>query len=457
MQAWKTIALSLVAITFGVSVPLIVGSLTGEFSFSSPPSVVHQSPSSVHDTSITKRAPLVAHSAFNRKRPRAVQGKVIYELNCAPCHQLDGLGNADYNAPALAGQHEWYVVRQLRHFKDGTRGTHPEDYQALQMAPVLRLLSSDRDIRNVAAYIAKMVPFETEPQLHAVAEKGKSMFVGTCLPCHGSEGLGNQQMNAPRLAGQADWYLARQLTKFKQGIRGAHKDDVAGMQMATMAKTLMDEESIKNLAAYINGLNEVTSAKDDTVKVVSSSPEQGKNFYQLNCTACHRQDGLGDPEFNAPALAGQHDWYLVRQLQNFKSGTRGAHPEDFQGMQMAPLATLLKDDQAIQNVVAHISELTPFQLEPTLDGNAGQGKTIFVGSCQPCHGAAAGGNPILKAPRLAGQADWYLVRQLTKFKTGIRGAHKEDTEGMQMAAMAKSLMSEQAIKDVAAYINSLGK
>jgi cytochrome c oxidase subunit 2 len=51
------------------------------------------------------------------------------------------------------------------------------------------------------------------------------------------------------------------------------------------------------------------------------------------------------------------DWYLVRQLQNFKSGVRGAHPEDYYGMQMGFMGRILKDDEAINDLVAYINSL----------------------------------------------------------------------------------------------------
>lgn len=62
-------------------------------------------------------------------------------------------------------------------------------------------------------------------------------------------------------------------------------------------------------------------------------------------------------EMNAPALAGREEWYLVRQLQNFKSGARGANPQDIYGMQMAPMAQVLANGQAIEDVAAYLSSL----------------------------------------------------------------------------------------------------
>jgi cytochrome c oxidase subunit II len=62
-------------------------------------------------------------------------------------------------------------------------------------------------------------------------------------------------------------------------------------------------------------------------------------------------------EMNAPALAGREEWYLIRQLRNFKSGIRGSNPQDIYGLQMAPMAQVLATDQAIEDVAAYLSSL----------------------------------------------------------------------------------------------------
>ena len=84
--------------------------------------------------------------------------------------------------------------------------------------------------------------------------------------------------------------------------------------------------------------------------------ERGKTLY-ATCGACHGPNGEGMEALNAPALAGQEQWYTIRQLQNFKNGIRGSNPRDIYGMQMAPMAQILPDDQAIEDVAAYIESL----------------------------------------------------------------------------------------------------
>lgn len=83
---------------------------------------------------------------------------------------------------------------------------------------------------------------------------------------------------------------------------------------------------------------------------------KGKALY-ATCGACHGANAEGMEALNAPKLAGQEAWYLTRQLQNFKAGIRGTNPKDIYGMQMAPMAQTLPNDQAIEDVVAYILTL----------------------------------------------------------------------------------------------------
>ena len=84
--------------------------------------------------------------------------------------------------------------------------------------------------------------------------------------------------------------------------------------------------------------------------------ERGKALYAV-CATCHGENGEGMQDMNGPALAGRESWYLRRQLENFKSGARGSDSRDIYGLQMAPMAQLLQDAQAIADVVAYITSL----------------------------------------------------------------------------------------------------
>lgn len=171
------------------------------------------------------------------------------------------------------------------------------------------------------------------------------------------------------------------------------------------------------------------------------------------CTTCHGVEGRGNIGIAAPRLAGMEDWYLTRQLENFRAGIRGTHASDIQGLAMQPMADKLSD-ASIADLVSWIGDWEYIPAELTVDGNVNRGRTAFQ-SCATCHGANAEGNEAMGAPALAGQNDWYLVTQLKNFRAGFRGTHQSDTYGAQMAAMARSLTDDQAIMNVVSYISTL--
>jgi cytochrome c oxidase subunit 2 len=182
------------------------------------------------------------------------------------------------------------------------------------------------------------------------AAAGQALYA-VCSACHGAQGEGNPQMNAPKLSGQAGWYLEQQLKNFKLGVRGANEKDQYGKQMAGMAATLPDTAAIKNVVAYISSLPD-----SHPQQTVSGDPAKGREHYET-CVYCHGSGGQGVWSTNAPRLSQMSDWYMKRQLQNFRQGVRGSHPQDFAGAQMASMAKSLTDDQAIDDVVKHIDSL----------------------------------------------------------------------------------------------------
>lgn len=199
-------------------------------------------------------------------------------------------------------------------------------------------------------YAALPTYAETAAAPRGNPEAGAATYA-VCSACHGAEGEGNPTLNAPKIAGQEAWYLKRQIRLYQQSIRGSDPRDVFGMQMAPMANTLASDELLADVAAYIETLPDT-----DAEQTVFGDPVRGRALY-TTCAGCHGRDGRGNWGTNAPRLAGMSDWYLVRQLENFRQGVRGAHADDLYGMQMAMMAASLRDEAAIQDLVAYINSL----------------------------------------------------------------------------------------------------
>ncbi len=85
---------------------------------------------------------------------------------------------------------------------------------------------------------------------------------------------------------------------------------------------------------------------------------------------------------------------------------------------------------------------------------ATRGREVFQ-TCEPCHNADGSGNAAIGAPNIAGMKEWYVEEELDKFRAGIRGMHFSDVEGMKMRPMALSLTSEDDVKAVSRYVETM--
>ena len=192
----------------------------------------------------------------------------------------------------------------------------------------------------------------------------------------------------------------------------------------------------------------------DTQARVAGDANAGQGAYAI-CGSCHGAQGEGNLALNAPKIAGQEPWYIKRQLDYYKRGIRGTHPEDVAGQTMAPMASTLTTEKAVNDVAAYIASLPDDPAEETINGNVIRGKQYFDATCGICHAEDGSGVWAVNAPSLAGMSDWYLAKQLDNYKKGIRGHHREDDYGYQMVSMVTALKDEKAINDVVAYINTL--
>jgi cytochrome c oxidase subunit 2 len=199
------------------------------------------------------------------------------------------------------------------------------------------------------------------------------------------------------------------------------------------------------------------STVSNEAQPISGNVEAGRVIYNNTCKTCHGENGEGNLKFQAPALANSDDWYLYRQLINYRNGIRGYDDHDTVAFQMAAMVKTLKDTVAVADVIAYIKIMPGVSVAQKNAGDKKNGKNIYQGICGSCHGANASGNRKLNAPRLSGLSDWYLKQQILKFKKSIRGAHPNDKLGAQMITMMAMLPDEQSINDVVAYMQSAGE
>jgi cytochrome c oxidase subunit 2 len=182
----------------------------------------------------------------------ATRGREVFET-CVPCHNADGSGNPEIGAPNIAGMKAWYVERELEKFRAGVRGMHFNDVEGMRMRPMALSLTSEDDVKAVSHYVETLAPVRHASSLPGDPKAGEALYA-TCGACHGDSGAGNQDLSAPRIAGVDDWYLATELRKFRSGVRGTSPKDREGRMMRPMARTLADEDAIRNVVAYVETL-----------------------------------------------------------------------------------------------------------------------------------------------------------------------------------------------------------
>ncbi len=201
------------------------------------------------------------------------------------------------------------------------------------------------------AWLASQPTFaDTQAVAAGDPAQGQALYA-LCTACHGAQGEGVQLLNAPKLAGQERGYLTRQLYNYRNGLRGAHEDDVYGRQMVPFAMSLANDTAINDVVAYIQTLP--STPLPDTI---AGDVERGKSLF-TTCSVCHGAKGEGIWSQNAPVLKDMSDWDLARQLNNFSAGVRGAHAQDFYGKQMAMMASALVDERTVNDLVAYINTL----------------------------------------------------------------------------------------------------
>jgi len=173
---------------------------------------------------------------------------------------------------------------------------------------------------------------------------------------------------------------------------------------------------------------------------------KGEATYTAVCVACHAADGNSAIAAN-PKLAQQHPEYLVKQLQEFKSGKRN-NPI------MKGFASALSDDD-MRNIAWWV---TSKQAKPGFAKDkelVALGERIYRGgiadrniaACAGCHSPNGAGIPV-QYPRLSGQHADYTAAQLTAFRDGVR------SNSLQMTQVAAKL-NDREIKAVADYIAGL--
>lgn len=175
----------------------------------------------------------------------AQDGEKLAAQLCASCHGVHGKSESPM-FPRLDAQMPHYLEAQLKGFRD--RGRGETDAQAFMWGIASQL--DDVTIASLAEYYARQTAPAGAASDPALTARGKEIFehglpaegVPACASCHGAQAQGNDTF--PRLAGQHEAYLLRQISVFKNGTRAN------APVMSAVAHTLTDEQA-KAVAAFL--------------------------------------------------------------------------------------------------------------------------------------------------------------------------------------------------------------
>ncbi|ROL73802.1 cytochrome c4 [Pseudomonas chlororaphis] len=164
-----------------------------------------------------------------------------------------------------------------------------------------------------------------------------------CGACHGPDG-NSMAPNFPKLAGQGERYLNKQLHDIKSGKRQV-------LEMTGLLTNLSDQD-MADIAAYFASQKGSVGAADPKVVARGEELFRGGKLDQgmPACTGCHSPSGTGNAAAGFPHLGGQHAQYVVKQLTDFREGNR---TNDGDTMIMRSIAAKLsnKDIEAVSSYI----------------------------------------------------------------------------------------------------------
>ncbi len=200
------------------------------------------------------------------------------------------------------------------------------------------------------------------------------------------------------------------------------------------------------------------------LSVVARSAEQPPKASRgsvlfANCAQCHGEKGEGLEATKAPRLASREDWFIKKQLEEFRRRERGKDdsketgflPPEERTKFMHPVADKLSRSDT-KALLAHIATLRPAPVPQARTGDASKGRALYS-TCIECHGKSAEGNRRKDAPRLTEQHDWYLFNQLHDFRMGWRGTDSKDPHLKLMRSQLD--LDDDALRALVAFIVSL--
>ena len=352
-------------------------------------------------------------------------GRTAAQANCAGCHGMDGLSDAE-GKPQLAGQRTVYLYRVLKAFRSGERKDESKNHNAFL---------NDEAILSTAVYYASLTPAQIVKRADAADAVEAAEATGTgeplqvavddpffnirpsmkkCVKCHGESGQASGS-GMPSLTAQDPDYFVTSMMAYVDG----------GRRHTLMKKLVgdLDEPTIKAMGVFYavqEPLQTETQGEGDI--------NAGRRLSE-DCESCHGVDG-NSRNPSMPTLAGQDAKYFIKAMKHYKDGTR-KHQNMFEAVEGL-------SEQDMIDLATYYAAEEPRRRDVRMPLKSAE----WITRCERCHGID-GNSSDPRFPMLAGQDETYLRNALKAYANGAR-------ENTTMYAMASPL-STMDIERIGAY------
>jgi cytochrome c oxidase cbb3-type subunit 3 len=384
--------------------------------------------------------------------PNAATGKRLYRSYCLACHGFDGsrpgpvadrlnLEPADLTAPK-------YQTKSVAKLAALTAGYDRAPGTGM---PMWGSVLPEDELIHIAAYVGVLA--DGDLRYRGDTRRGRALFRGMCIACHGRFGAGNGVLAQVIGVPMVDFTSAGSVSALSDEQIIATIRDGRGEFMPPW-KDLLDDNEIVDVAWYVRTLPAMALTVERTDQK-KPDPVAGGRLYRAYCVVCHgpdghsagplaRKRGYAPADLASPALATK----TVDDLAAIVGGYGRSAETNM------PRWSAVLTDRNLRDIAAYVSGIGSPATHAT--GDSHRGRAVFKSTCSSCHGPSGSGDGILARLIDAPMADFTDAQRMgtltdTELLIAVR-----DGKGQFMPSW-KDVLSKQEIDDLVSYVRGLGQ